>query len=65
MLINIARGTIVDSKALIDNVDKLGRAVLDVLEEERWIWRTHCGISQMLLLHLIIVFWVMVIQNGW
>lgn len=34
VLVNIARGAVVDSKALIENVDKLGGAVLDVFEEE-------------------------------
>lgn len=34
VLSNIARGAIVDSKALIENVDKLGGAVLDVFEKE-------------------------------
>lgn len=34
VLVNIARGAVVDSEALIENVDKLGGAVLDVFEEE-------------------------------
>lgn len=34
VLVNIARGAIVDSGALIENVDKLGGAVFDVFEEE-------------------------------
>jgi len=34
VLVNIARGAVVDSKALIENKDKLGGAILDVFEEE-------------------------------
>ena len=34
VLINIARGAIVDTEALIKNIDRLGGAVLDVFEEE-------------------------------
>jgi len=34
ILVNIARGEIVDTEALISNIDKLGGAVLDVFEEE-------------------------------
>ncbi len=34
VLVNIARGAVVDSGALIENVDKLGGAVLDVFQEE-------------------------------
>lgn len=34
VLVNIARGAIIDSVALVDNVDKLGGAILDVFEEE-------------------------------
>lgn len=34
VLVNIARGTIVDTEALIENIDRLGGAVLDVFEEE-------------------------------
>ena len=34
VLVNIARGAVVDSKALIENIDKLGGVVLDVFEEE-------------------------------
>lgn len=34
ILVNIARGAIIDSTALIGNVDTLGGAVLDVFEEE-------------------------------
>lgn len=34
VLVNIARGAVVDSNALIENADKLGGVVLDVFEEE-------------------------------
>lgn len=34
VLVNIARGAVVDTEALIKNLDKLGGAVLDVFEEE-------------------------------
>ena len=34
MLVNIARGAIVDTEALIKHIDRLGGAVLDVFEEE-------------------------------
>lgn len=34
VLVNIARGAIVDCEALVENVDKLGGAVLDVFEGE-------------------------------
>lgn len=34
ILVNIARGAIVDTKALISNMDKLGGMVLDVFEQE-------------------------------
>lgn len=34
VLVNIARGAIVDSEALLANIEKLGGAVLDVFEEE-------------------------------
>ena len=31
---NIARGAVIDTDALIENLDKLGGAVLDVFEQE-------------------------------
>lgn len=34
VLVNIARGAVVDTKALIKHLDKLGGVVLDVFEEE-------------------------------
>lgn len=34
VLVNIARGAVVDTNALLKNIDKLGGAVLDVFEEE-------------------------------
>ena len=34
VLVNIARGAIVDTEALINHIDRLGGAVLDVFEEE-------------------------------
>ena len=34
MMVNIARGAIVDTEALIKHIDRLGGAVLDVFEEE-------------------------------
>ena len=34
VLVNIARGAVVDTDALIENLDKLGGAVLDVFEQE-------------------------------
>lgn len=34
VLVNIARGAVVDTNALLENIDKLGGAVLDVFEEE-------------------------------
>ena len=34
VLVNIARGAIVDTEALIKHIDRLGGAVLDVFEEE-------------------------------
>lgn len=34
VLVNIARGAVVDTKALIEEMDRLGGAVLDVFEEE-------------------------------
>ena len=34
VLVNIARGAVVDTKALINRLDKLGGAVLDVFEDE-------------------------------
>lgn len=34
VLVNIARGAVVDTDALLENIDKLGGAVLDVFEEE-------------------------------
>ena len=34
VLVNIARGAVVDTEALIKNIDRLGGAVLDVFEEE-------------------------------
>ena len=33
-LVNIARGAIIDTEALINNIDRLTGAVLDVFEEE-------------------------------
>ena len=34
VLVNIARGAVVDTEALVDDVDQIGGAVLDVFEEE-------------------------------
>ena len=34
ILVNIARGAVIDTEALIDTVDRIGGAVLDVFEEE-------------------------------
>ncbi len=34
VLVNIARGAVVDTDSLLENIDKLGGAVLDVFEEE-------------------------------
>lgn len=34
ILVNIARGAVIDTEALINHLDKLGGAVLDVFEEE-------------------------------
>ena len=34
VLVNIARGAVVDAHALIQNIDKIGGLVLDVFEEE-------------------------------